>query len=304
MCAVWNMQECTKMAWFSTNDSFSQAIPAYAGENFTSQLYLAKVGPGPWDGVSIGNFSLLEGLPRPAVDVRVKDGTTSYYGVFSESSLNLDLNMDGAKNATFYAVVYDDLDDGQSVLNRVLVDDDLNMTEEWWSSSNTDSSIAYKKDFYGNEGESISEKTGSLSNSIWSGNIRFGDQRNGSWEQQPEWRIEKYNGSDMLLLKDEWQINGTRNITILARAYSFDQSPIEGANISIQSIRGNIPGMGFWKLNESNYGVLNIMNVTNQDGYAILRIVPVGTWLGEYMVDVQTASGSNTETTNMWFRVV
>jgi hypothetical protein len=304
MCSVWNTRDCAKRAWFSTSDNFSQAVPVFAGENFTSQLYLTRLGPGPWDGISIANFSLLEALPKPAIDIRVKDNTTSYYGVLSEAGLNLDLNMDGAKNTTFYAVAYDDLDDGQQLRNQIVVDDDVNITEEWWSSSNTNTSVLFRKDFYSSESGGISEKRGSLPTSIWSGNIRFGDQRNGSWEQQPEWRIEKYNGTDMLLLKDEWQINGTRNITILIRAYNFNQSPIQGANISIQSIRGNIPGMGFWKLNESNYAVLNVMNVTNQDGYGILKIIPAGTWSGEYMVAIATAYNGNAEVTDKWFRVM
>ncbi len=306
MCSVWNVQDCVKMAWFSTSASFSAAIPAFSGDNFTSQLYLTKVGPGPWEGVSIGNFSSLGSLPRPAIDVRVKDGTTSYYGVISEAGLNLDLNMDGAKNATFYAVVYDDLDDGQQALNRIVVDDDLNITEEWWSESNTNSNVIYRKDFYTNESGEISEKSGSLPSSIWSGNVQFGERNESlSWEQQPEWRIEKYNGTDMLLMKDEWQIASGRNITILTRAYNFDQSPIQGAGITITSIKGNIPGMGFKKLEQGvDYILPQMTNITNQDGYAILKIAPLGQWSGEYMVEFQTGYNANTETTSKWFRVV
>ncbi len=306
MCSVWNIQECIKRAWFSTSANFSQAVPAYAGENFTSQLYAAKVGPAPWEGIIIANFSSLGSLPRPAVDIRARDSTTSYFNLLDENALSLDLNMDGDKGDQFYAVTFDDFDDGQQVLNQIIVDDDLNITEEWWSSSNTNQSAVYKKDFYGNEAGSLGEKRSSLPSSIWSGNIWFGDQTEGlRWEYQPQWNIEKYNGTDMLLLKDEWEINGTRNISILLRAYNFDQSPIQGANVSVPAIKGNMPGFGFMKLEQgTHYNLPANVTQTDQNGYAIIIIIPQGSWSGEYMADIQTAYGGNTETTGMWFKVM
>jgi hypothetical protein len=293
--------ECAKKAWLVNSSNFSQAVGVKAGENFTDYYYLTKVGPGPWDGVSIADFSSMTDLPRPAVDVRVKSSTTSYYGIFNESSLNLDLNMDGDKTDVFYAVAYDDMDDGMQNLTQIIVDDDLQITEEWWSESTNQS---LRKDFYSSETGMV-EKRSSLPNSIWQGNIWFGEQTEGNWEQQPQWRIEKYTGTEMLILKDEWQINGSRNVTILVRAYNFNQSPISGANVSVSAIRGNMPGFGFIKLEQGrDYNLTTNVAATNSDGYAILRIIPVGTWHGEYMVDTQTTYNGNTETTNKWFRVI
>jgi hypothetical protein len=303
MCSVWNMQECAKRAWFTSNGNFSQAVPAYMGSNFTDQLYLSKIGPGPWEGVIVANFSQLGSLPIPSLDIRANDDTTSYYNMLEESGLNLDLNMDGDKADTFYVVTFDNLDDNQQSLTQVVVDDDFNITEEWWTET---SNSSLKKDFYENESGTIGEKSSSLPNSIWSGNIWFGDQTNGNWEQQPQWDIKKYNGSDMLLLKDEWQVNLTgRNMTVLVRAYSFNQNAISGANVSVSAIKGNMPGFGFMKLNQGeHYNMVANMSVTNSDGYAILTIVPQGAWSGEYMVDIQTAYNGNSETTGKWFRVI
>jgi hypothetical protein len=305
MCAVWNVQECAKRVWFSATTNISAGVAAFIGENFTDQLYLAKVGPGPWEGISVANFSTLGALPRPSVDVRVKDNTTSYYAIISEAVLNMDLDVDGSKTSTFYAVAFDDMDDGQQVLNSIITDDDLNITEEWWSSSNTNQSVFYKKDFYGNETETLGEKRSNLPSSIWSGNIWFGQEVQGlRWEYQPQWSIKKYNGTDMLLFKDEWEINGTRNITILVNAYSFNQSAIQGAALNITAIRGNIPGFGFMKLTEgTDYYVESVLGTTNQDGFGILRIVPSTTLMGEYMVDIQTTYSGNTETVSRWFKV-
>lgn len=320
MCSAWNIQECTKKAWFSTDGNFSNAIPARIGENFTSDLYLARVGPGPWEGMSIGNFSEIEAweLPMyPGADVRMWDNTTSYFAKIAEGTTNLDLNMDGSKDDTFYAVAFDHREDGIKNATEILTDDDLNITEPWWSTS------GYYKDFYGNESGTMSEKWHGLPRGIYDGHTAFGDKiywneseigvdwnndgvlnetMEAPWEYQPEWEIKMYNNTDMLLLKHRWIFNVSDNVTLISKVYNFEQTPIEGANITVTTILGDVPGFGFTKLSESDYTAQSVL--TDQYGYAVVKIAPANEWKkGQYMVSLKVTSGGKEENIYEWFRV-
>lgn len=296
MCSVWNCDECAKVAWFDTDGNFSDAIEVSIGQNFTSDLYLASIGPGPWEGIIIGNFSELS--KKPNVGLRVQSNITWFKEV-NESEVNLDLNRDGAKNETFYILAYDDRGDGE--INRLIVDDDLNITEEWWGLND----VYY--DFYGNE-TGIKEYGGDLPNTIWSGNLRFGEETDNMTDnERPNWEIETFNNTTMLIRKcrDTWRspYNISENVTLVLKAYNFDQTPVSGANVSVERIM-SFGMFGGGELDNTNYTVSIINNnQTDDDGYVIVTISPTGNWdNGEYMVQIKIGEDS-AEIKTMWFRV-
>lgn len=297
-CVIWNTEECTKKGWFNVGWNFSSPIGARIGENFTEELYVAKLGPNPWDGIVIANFSQVSQKPR--VDVRVRDNTTSYFKEFSESSLGIDLNLDGALDQTFYAVTFDAKENSNQTLTDVVSDDDMNITEEWWS-QNIDGEDYYK-DFYNNE-TGMSEGRNGLPIGLSNGNIRFGEYNNSlSWEENPEWEILVYNNTDMLIRKNKWEISVAENVTLILKTYNFDQTPIQGANITLTSLMRM--GFGFHTLNSSDYILENVQNVTDQYGYGIIKLSPVITWSsGEYMANFEVEYEGTTETVDRWFRV-
>ncbi|MDY6965478.1 MAG: hypothetical protein SVM80_05835 [Halobacteriota archaeon] len=303
MAAEWHMDEIASKAWFSTDGNFAGATGVKVGENFTSELYLAKIGPGPWDGLCIGNFSGTGGY-RPAIDIRPADNTTSYFKAVNESDIGLDLNMDGVMNKTYYLVAFDDIPDGLQNLTSIMVDDDLQITEQWWSNSTSNEYM----DYNGTETGS-SEQRSNLPRGIWYESLRFGDNiENVSWELQPEWEITAYDDIDMtsmLLRKSRWSINQTENVTMISRAYHFNQTPIEGANVTIGSVFRMTP-FGHSILEEGgNYTVTNVQNVTDSNGYGIVKMSPVGgIWdNGEYRVVLQINNSGNIESTGNWFRI-
>ena len=303
MAVQWHMDESAKKAWFSTDGNFSDAIGVNMGENFTSDLYLAKIGPGPWDGICIGNFSQTGGY-LPAVDIRPADNTTSYFKAVNESDIGLDLNMDGVLNRTFYMVAYDENPDGEQNLTAVMVDDDLQITEQWWSNSTSGEYM----DFDGSE-NGIYEQRSNLPRGIWKESIRFGENyENVSWENQPEWEISSYNDLDMssmLLQKHRMEVNQTENVTMITKAYYFNQTPIQEANVTVDSIFMMTP-FGHSMMEEgTDYNVTNTQNVTDSYGYAILKISPAGgSWDdGEYRVILQINNTGNIEITDNWFRI-
>lgn len=308
MCDNWGIDECVKMAWFDTDGNFSSGkVPASMGENFTSELYVARFGPGPWEGIIIANFSQLPGGMKPRVDVRVMDNTTSYFRILDESAEGIDFDMDGAKDKTFYAILFDDREDGLQNLTNILVDDDLDITQDGWKNDSVeDPNITDYYDFYGTESGVTMEMWGNLPNAFWSGEMRFGaEKENVSWELQPRWKIADFNSTlDMLVMKDRWQLNDTDNVTFLMRTYSFDQSPMQGTNLTLKSIMQRGP-FGAMMLSEGpDYSLINVKNVTGSDGYGIIKTVPVGTWQdGEYMVSITANYTGSVEIINQWFRI-
>ena len=303
MCAVWGLDECAKVAWFDTDGNFSDAIPAKIGDNFTSNLYLASIGPGPWDGLTIGNFS--ETGIKPGVGIWIsEDSNTTWFAQVNEAEINLDLNRDGTKNKTYYILAFDDYKDNIAKPTQNIVDDDLNITEEWWSNFHWENPTYY--DFYGNE-TGITEIRSGLPTAIWNGNIRFGEENdNISWNEKPNWDIFVYNNTSMLIWKwREWWENGfnnTENITIKIKVYNFDQTPIENANISVEKIMHFGPFSAEF-LNQSDYTVIG-SNKTDSDGYAIITLVPNNNWEdGEYIVKIRIDNSGVSDAKKEWFRV-
>ena len=312
MCNVWNVEECVKRAWIVSssvkNFSDSSVKNVTIGQNFTSDLYLAMIGPGFWEGLIIGNFSQIAGLGLthwPGVDVRIKDNTTSWFGILNESSLALDLNKDNYTNETFYMCTFDDRSDSLQQLSNNIVDDDLNITEEWWFDSNANSSLpGYYKDFYNNETVVKEYRNDLPIGSEWGG-VRFGEMQEGvNWEQLPEWEIANYNNTDMLLRKGKWRFQPTENMTIIVRAYDFNQSAIPNANVSIEKLMSFGPfGGSLLNASAGEYSVVNVMNVTDSSGWGILRLENASWQQGEYMVQIKIESGSDIERVSNWFVV-
>jgi hypothetical protein len=306
MCSLQQISECAKKAWFDTDGNFSDQTAGYKiGQNFTSDLYLARIGAGGWEGVSIANFSQISSLglapPNlPGVDVRVKDNTMSWFNLVSESVVGLDLNKDGGKNKTFFIATFDENENGQQNLTDNIVDDDLNITEEWWSDQ-TDPQNPVYKDFYGDEGNTIKEYRRSLPRGAETGNAVFGEDQNIPWEQSPSWEITNYNGSDMLLRKGKWQFQSTENMTVIMRVYSFDQNPVN-ANVSVEKLISFTPfGSRFLNASAGDYSAFQTS--TNQYGWAVLNLRNTTWQQGEYMVQLRVQSGANIERSYNWFRV-
>jgi len=303
MCTVWGLDECAKVAWFDTDGNFSDAIPAKIGDNFTSDLYLASIGPGPWDGLAIGNFS--ETNITPGIGIWIsEDSNTTWFAQVNEAEINLDLDRDGVKNKTFYILTFDDYKDDKAKPTQNIVDDDLHITEEWWSNFHWENPSYY--DFYGNETGIIETRSG-LPTAIWNGNIRFGEENeNMSWNEKPNWDVFMYNNTSMLIWKwREWWENGfnkTENITIKIRVYNFDQTPILNANVSVEKIMHFTPFSAEF-LDQSEYAVIG-SNKTDSDGYAIIILVPNGTWEeGDYTVKIRIDSSGVSDAKKEWFRV-
>jgi hypothetical protein len=297
MCSVWDIDECAKAAWFSTDGDFSGVLSTKIGENFTADLYLASIGSGSWEGVTIGNFSQIVSMyPNlPGIDVRPRDNTESYFANLDESVLNLDLNNDGDKSDTFYAVIYDDKEDSQSTLTKVVVDDDLKMTDGWWANFTGNSSLPeYYKDFYGNEGSDTRELDGNLPRGAWNGDIRFN-------ESDDSWEISRYNITHMLLKKHRWPFGQNEDITLTMKVFEFDQSGMPDANITIEKVVKFTSN--HYPVELTGYSVTGL-NTTDSGGYAVLNLEKDSWAQGEYNIRIRVdASENRVELTDVWFRV-
>ncbi|MFQ6009976.1 MAG: hypothetical protein ACE5J7_02545 [Candidatus Aenigmatarchaeota archaeon] len=303
MCTRWNTDECAKSAWFSTDGNFTGVSGTPIGGSFATDLYLGRVGPGSWDGMVIINSTGVS-PPVPAADVRAADDSPAYWsGAISEASVGLDLDMDKSLGSTFYMIGFDDREDGQQDLTNILTDDDTMITEPWWQNS-SGSGAAYT-DYYGNEQASISEQWGNAPTGIYYGNVRFAEiNESYPYELRPEWNIKRYNKTDMLLFKDRWTINNTDNITFAIRIYDFDQSAIQGATAEVLTVY-RFGAFGASKLTEStDYTVNYVQNVTDDGGYALIELAPVGAWPdGDYMLNTNVTYGSTSETVDNWFQI-
>jgi len=300
------MDECTKKAWFCSTKNFSSISGVSIGQNFTSDLYLAKIGPGSWEGITVGNFSQINFMyPNlPGIELRPKDSTPSYFAKLEESVLGLNLNKNGVNSDIFYAVTFDDKEDSQSTPTDVTVDDDLNITEEWWADfSGNESLLGYYKDFYGNE-TGMREMRSGLPRGIWGGNIRFNESSGIPYEQSPEWEVVVDNHTHMLLRKWRNWFTPDENVTLILKTFEFNQSGIPNANITIEKLMMYTASFPVQLQSPQHYNVTGV-NITNNQGYVVLKIERNTPWsTGQYNVRIKaTASGGRVETTDNWFNV-
>ncbi len=307
MCSVWNLQECSKKAWISKEKNFSsgKATGVLVGQNFTSDLYLASTGPGLWDGITVANFSeISSSYPAlPGLTIRSRDNTVPRYAELNETDLKLDLNKDGDKGDKFYMIAFDDFPDGQSVYTDNIVDDDLNITEDWWQDWQTQA----RKDFYNNETGQREFREG-MPKGKWNGGARFNESSGKSWEFEAWWEMTSFNNTNALLRKWTWRVNVSENVTVIAKATGFDQQPIANANVSvIYAMRFSPIGGIYYNSTQiasgQPFSVNNIQNVTDSKGYAVLKLENAAWQQGDYMVALQIKSPEGTETAYTWFRI-
>ncbi len=279
--------ECSLAAFFDTDLNFSDSVGVKVGENFTSGLYLAGIGPWPGEGITTANVSSL------GVKLWLSDTTISYYTMINESNQDLDLNKSTNKNFTI--VVYDGKNNGVQELTEFAVDDDTEVAEI------SDGDNHY--DFYGDE-TGNKEYYNRLPTDIWTDSIRFGEeQENLSWEKQPSWEIMYYNNASMIIAKHKWCLDENDTFGVVIKTYEFNRTSISGANISVEKIY--MFGFGFSILEEgSDYSVTYVLNQTNEKGYGLLKILPGSSWVdGEYMVVINLESDKGTEKIREHFRV-
>ncbi len=310
--ATWGVQEVSKVVWIDTDGNFSDAQRYAIGGNFAGNEYIARVGPGPWEGLIIADSTNLTGLlgagVRPGMDVRAQDNMPVYFGILNESAIGLDLDMSGATDGIFYMVAYDSFGDGVQKMTRIYVDDDLNISEPWWAnSSNIQQGQSYTYyDFYGPEEGAISEQEGSPPKGMWGGNLRFAPWNESlDWEESPEWNIKNYNGTNMILEKNVWNLNETKTISVTVKVFDFAQNPITGATITLKKVMRFGGGLPFKEIDGSDFTQINTQNVTDSNGYGMIKLQPSGTWLlnAEYIAVLEIDIGGVKETTEQWFRI-
>jgi len=305
--------QCVNKAWLVPtsigNFSSSQVKGLTIGENFTSDLYLAGVGPNDGDGITVGNFSALTALDLPQYPaiggIDFADETTSYFTMINESELSMDLDKNGSTDGIFYMLVFDSDFNDKKNLTSNMVDDDLEFLP--WSISEGDEDIHYDfTDYETYTYENITnERWCGLPTGIWSGCAQFGGgSPDEKWENQPHWDVPFYNITHMLLRKNKWKVDSDRPVDILLNLYNFDQSPIQGANISVTKMARASPFIGFQVLPTADYTVDETYNVTDSYGYSLLEISPSPSWdNGEYQVIVNIQAPQGTETWERWFCV-
>ncbi|MBI2675323.1 MAG: hypothetical protein HYX24_02610 [Candidatus Aenigmarchaeota archaeon] len=315
-CIYENINECAKKAFLvqTSNGNFSGSIGVNIGQNFTSDLYLAKIGPWDNDGILAGNFSQLPGGAKPAIaDISFADGTTSYFNALNETVLGIDLDKDGYRNKTFYMLAFDNNFDGVQQLTSNIVDDDLQLVG--WTSTVNGSSIdidfSGTEIFLGSNASWTKEKWEGLPTGVWQGSARFGDDYAGvSWEQQPWWQMPFYNSTTAILSKDKWRASSTDNMSVVVKVYNFDQSAIANANVSVTQV-ARATFSGFQIIPPSGYSVDNTYNRTDSYGYSLVRVSPVqiasapaGTWPdGNYQIMLNIQASAGNETYERWFCV-
>ena len=304
MCQLWGIIDCVKAAYFTTDGNYSASQETLIGEEIMpgSKLYLARIGPSPWDGMLIANSSQTGVMP--GVDIMLEDNFTPRFAVLNESLLSVDLNLDNDTKDVFYAVAFDDYSDGNAKATSIFVDDDLNITQDWLGIWDPNGNLL-AKDFYGNESGST-EIRGNMPTAMWGGSIGFAPWNDSiPHEQQPWWDVKMYNGTHMLLMKHKWSLKPEESMTFVIRAYDFDQKPITGANLSVEKVVRFTP-IGPEVLQEgTDFTVTTVQDVTDANGYGIVTITPKdGTWeYGDYMATITVTKGKGSESVDMWFNV-
>lgn len=317
MCSLWH-SDCVKKIWLSSSGNFSQACEATQcsptltnavgvtmGQNFTEDLYLAKIGPGPWDGIVIANFSEIGFLyPNlPLFEVRTAENPVIYFGVLDESTVGMDLDFNISTYNTYYVIAFDEREDGQAAMTNIKIDDDTELTDDFWGDYSNPNNPTYK-DFTRDE-NGMKESQRTLPNSIYTGSIIFGSESEyHDYENKPEWEIVVYNNTDMLIQKRKWLNAPQDAITAIAKVYNFNQTPIAGSNLSISKIT-RFTNFGPQPLTfGTDYIVTQVQNVTDSYGYGILKVEPMGEWVvGEYMITLSIQGPGARQTSYQWFRI-
>ncbi|MFH1174127.1 MAG: hypothetical protein V1725_03285 [archaeon] len=291
VCTAWNSQECVTGARFTTTGTYGDII--HAGETITGQVYLAGIGPQTWAGVTFGNSS---GIKPLVGDINIQDNTPLSIREFNESLEGYDIDLNASQNNTYYILAFDDRQNGQQSLTRILTDDDLEITSDWRSQ---DEPPTYY-DIYGNE-TGMSEQWGSTPAGIWEGNLRFYEETDDTdWQTSPGWNIQTFNTTDMLLSKDVWcGIANTTPIAITIRAYAFNQSPIIGAGLNATRVLQ----FGFFGTRPyTDYSVS--AEDTDQEGYGIITITPTIAWeRGEYLFRIRINTTTGNETVDKYMQI-
>jgi hypothetical protein len=283
MCDIWT-GECISGAFISTDgdyNGFNQENLLSVGSQILEfdDFYISGLGPNSWQAISISNgSSFSESIQKPVFgNLFTADNTPLYVKFVNETSNNTDYNLDGDLNDTFYIIAYDDLQDGLQVVNRIVIDDDNEITPQWQSQSQPTDYY----DYFGSE-QGITEQWGGLPSAIWSGNLMFGPEqeddsyRNLPWEQKAAWNVILFNNYDMLINKDAWcGINENDSLKLIIRTYGFNQSNVEGANISVSKIyKYGFMGGGLYS--PSDYTASSAL--TDSTGYGIITISPNPSW--------------------------
>ncbi|MBN2330241.1 MAG: hypothetical protein JXC85_00325 [Candidatus Aenigmarchaeota archaeon] len=314
---TWGTKEVAKSIWIDTDGNFSDATKLVIGDSIPGTDYhLARVGPEAWAGIIVANTSGLSALgisAKPGMDLRVQDGTTTYFGLINESDqgLGLDLNMDDDMLDVFYMVAFDEFEDGQQNVTRIYIDDDLNITEPWWANSShvQDDGFYLYYDFYGAEGESMQEREGNPPMGMWGGHLEFAPRNDSlSWEESPQWNIKYMDGGKMIIEKDVCHLDKNKTISLTVKAFDFTQTPMPGANVTLQKLMRFGGGEQFKELNGSSndFTLIETQNVTDSKGYAMLKLVPpAGGWLNnaEYIAVLEVEHSGVKETVDNWFRI-
>ncbi|MCK4555062.1 MAG: hypothetical protein KAT83_00490, partial [Candidatus Aenigmarchaeota archaeon] len=298
--------QCAKKAWLVPtsigNFSDPQAIGVKIGENFTDDLYLASVGPNDGDGINVGNFSGFGLIQPPGIGmIPLADNTASYFAVLNETALGYDLDKNASTNKTFYMLAFDSDFNGEPKLTSNLIDDDLELMQGTLNIEGTETPY----DFTGPE-NGTNERWGGLPTGIYGGCASFGEENNNMTDgQRPSWDIPLFNSTDkMVLRKHSWRINETQPVDILLKIFSFDQTPIPGANLSVTKV-AQANWFGFSELEKgTDYSVNTTYNVTDQYGYGLLKVSPVSEWTNanyQVVMNIETQQGN--ETLERWFCV-
>ncbi len=311
------INDCVRKAWFVNRDAgdFTNAIGTTIGQNFTSDLYLASVGPHDGDGIVVGNFSAIglnwplgPGIRGPAVkDMPLADNTLTRLAVLNETVLSFNLDKNSTINTTFYMLAIDSNFDSQSALTSVMTDDDFQFAQ--WTFSNSPIDFNSSELFTGINANWTAEQWGSLPTDAWQGNARFGnDYPNKTWEEQPGWNIPFFNNTHMILQKDAWKVDSSTNISTYLTVYNFDKTKVQNANVTVKKISRALPFLGFQPLPVSNYTVDTTYDKTDANGAAFLKISPNPTanqrWSdGQYQVLLNVQGPGGNETFERWFCV-
>ena len=300
MCAQLGVVECLKAAYFTTDGNYSKANETLAGMPLPGgELYLARAGPSPWDGIVIANASAAPEMP--AVDVMLEDGYTPRFAVLREASIGRDLDADGNSSEVFYAVLFDDLADGVQAPTAVLVDDDLNMTQSWWGFWDASQNFS-AWDFYGNE-SGMPEQRGAMPAAGWSGFIGFGVWNESQSYEQPWWSIMLYNGTHLLITQDRWSFSLNDTVSFVVHAYDFERMPVQGASVSVEAVVRFTP-LGAQVLQEGTDYTTSGSTATDSSGYAVVSVSPVSSWeAGDYSVTLRVDGPGGSEKIDTWLRI-
>lgn len=308
--------QCAKKAWIVPrivgNFSAPQAKNVTFGQNFTSDLYLASVGPRDGEGIIVGNFSNLTqfGLASlPAIGgLPLADGTPTYFSVLNETALNYDLDKNGSKDTIFYALAFDSDFNGVNALTHLLIDDDLQLMP--WSvrqQGQPEVNVDVDNTEYYNVNASLnrtSEQWMNLPSGTSDGEAMFGaDYNNAQFENQPRWNVPFYNNTHMLMKKSKWRVTSSQSVDVVIKAFDFSHNALSGANTTVSLARSTFGG--FQRLREGDdYYVNKTYTETDSYGYNVLKIIPKTEWSNaqyQVLAEVQTTLGN--ETFERWFNV-